>query len=155
MRRRNLPKRSSPTCLARRLFVSLVVSLVAFCLPYPAAWAWLGDSANDAEMASAEKTSIKYEYRDIYLTQNRVCKACRYEWMDKDPGNARVRLVNRAGQASIVPSKQIIGIDRHPIVRKIYLKSLYGIGLPGPIIVPAAFEDGNDYVCKYCDTFNR
>lgn len=93
----------------------------------------------------------KVEYKDIYLTEDRVCKACRAEWLD----DKKVRLVNRAGFASIVPVKVVIGIDRHPFVRKTLMKSLHGIGLPGPILVPAAFEDANDYVCKYCDSFNK
>ena len=93
----------------------------------------------------------KADYKDIYLFGNGVCKACQVEWVDK----AHVRLVNRAGMVAIVPVKAVIGIDRHPFMRKALLTSLHGIGLPGPLIVPAAFEDANDYVCKYCDSFNR
>ena len=93
----------------------------------------------------------KVEYKDIYLTNNRVCKACRWEWVDKK----HVRLINRAGKFSDLSAKEVIGMDRHPIIRRAYLHTLYGIGLPGPIIVPAAFADGNDYVCKYCDSFGR
>ena len=93
----------------------------------------------------------KVEYKDIYLSENRVCKACRWEWVDKK----KVRLVNRAGLASIVPARQVIAMDRYPLGRKIMQVSLHGIGLPGPVLVPAAFDDGNDYVCKYCDSFNH
>jgi hypothetical protein len=78
-------------------------------------------------------------YKDIYLTQE---------------SRTQVRLTNRLGHSTLVKPEEIIGIDRHPVLRKLTLKSLHGIGLPGPIIVPAAFEDANDYVCKYCDAFH-
>jgi len=107
----------------------------------------------------------KYEYKDIYLTENRVCKACRLEWLDpvrdkadisRAVGNkSAVKLINRAGQASIVLAKEVLGIDRHPILRKAMLHSLRGVGLPGEVLVPSAFDDGNDFVCKYCDSFHR
>jgi hypothetical protein len=90
-------------------------------------------------------------YKDIYLTDNRVCKACTWTWENKQ----QVRLTNRQGNSTLVSPKEVIGIDQHPIIRKITLKSLSGIGLPGPIIVPAAFKDANDYVCKYCDMVGR
>jgi hypothetical protein len=109
---------------------------LAFLLLWPTGQVWAGD---------------KVAYQDIYLSENRVCKSCRLEWVDK----TKVRLVNRAGMASIVPAKAVIGIDNHPIIRRALTTSLHGIGLPGPILAPAAFEDGNDYVCKYCDSFNR
>jgi hypothetical protein len=89
-------------------------------------------------------------YKDIYLTQERVCRACTWAWESR----TQVRLTNRLGHSTLVKPEEIIGIDRHPVLRKLTLKSLHGIGLPGPIIVPAAFEDANDYVCKYCDAFH-
>jgi len=119
-------------------FCLALIGLFCLGLAWSAGWA-------------EEQPDTKVEYKDIYLYQNRVCKACRVEIVNK----TTVRLVNRAGQASIVPAKQLIGMDRHPIFRKLYIHSLYGVGLPGPVLVPAAFEDGNDYVCKYCDMFNR
>ena len=86
-------------------------------------------------------------YKDIYLTKERVCKSCTWAWENKK----QIRLTNRLGHFTLVKPTEIIGIDKHPIMRKLTIKSLHGIGLPGPLIVPAAFEDANDYVCKYCD----
>jgi hypothetical protein len=101
--------------------------------------------------AQEETKPEKYEFKDIYLRENQVCKACRLEWVD----NKRVKLINRAGQAAIVPAGQVLGIDRHPIIRKAMLHSLHGVGLPGEVLVPAAFDEGDDFVCKYCDSFNK
>ena len=87
------------------------------------------------------------EFTDIYLTENRVCKACRWENED----GQRVRLTNRNGDRVLVKQKEILGVDRHPVWRKLIYNSLHGIGLPGPVIVPNAFEDGREYACKYCE----
>lgn len=89
------------------------------------------------------------EFKDIYLTENRVCKACRWEIAD----DYHTRLTNRNGERIVVKNNEVLGMDRHPVWRKLIDKSLHGIGLPGPVIVPSAFEDGRDYACKYCDTF--
>lgn len=88
----------------------------------------------------------KVEYHDIYLTENRVCKACRWEIVNE----RHVRLTNRDGHRIVVRNEELVGIDKHPFWRKAISKSLHGIGLPGPVIVPGAFEDGFDYTCKYC-----
>jgi hypothetical protein len=87
------------------------------------------------------------EFKDIYLIENRVCKACRWEALD----DQHVRLTNRNGDRVVVKQKEILGIDRHPVWRKLIYNSLHGIGLPGPVIVPNAFEDGWEYACKYCE----
>jgi hypothetical protein len=89
----------------------------------------------------------KHRYRDIYLTEDRVCKACRWELL----AQGQVRLTNRQGVSSIVAAREIIGVDQHPWGRRLFLKGLYGTGLAGKVIVPYAFEDGQDFVCKYCD----
>ena len=86
-------------------------------------------------------------YRDIYLTEDRVCKGCQWELLPE----RKVQLTNRLGEHTVVRSKEIIGIDTHPWNRKLLVKSLRGVGLPGKVIVPYAFEDGQDFVCKYCD----
>lgn len=87
------------------------------------------------------------KYQDIYLTEERVCKACTWTLLPK----GQVQLSNRLGKSSIVAAKEIIGVDEHPFGRKIMLKSLNGIGLPAKVVVPFAFKDGQDFVCKYCD----
>lgn len=86
-------------------------------------------------------------YRDVYLTENRICKACTGRWLN----DHEVELSNRKGEVTVVPSQAIIGIDNHPLARKTFLKSLHGIGLPAKVIVPYAFPDAKDFVCKYCD----
>jgi hypothetical protein len=97
---------------------------------------------------AAEKAA---SYKDIYLTENRVCKDCTWEWANKK----QVKLINRAGQATLVLPKEILGIDTHPIIRRLTLKSIHGVGKAGPEIVPAAFDNANDIVCKYCDAVGR
>ncbi len=87
------------------------------------------------------------EYKDIYLTENRVCKACRWEAVDA----RSIRLTNRRGDRIVVHPGEVLGMDRHPVWRKLIHKSLSGVGLPGKIIVPGAFEDGRDFACKYCE----
>ncbi len=106
-------------------YASLVIILTSLSLP----------------MAMAE------EYKDIYLTENRVCKACRWEPVDTQ----LVRLTNRNGDRIVVHTGEVLGMDRHPFWRKMIYKSLVGVGLPGKIIVPGAFDDGNEFACKYCD----
>ncbi|WP_373533216.1 hypothetical protein [Vampirovibrio sp.] len=92
-------------------------------------------------------TAMAAKYQDVYLNDNRVCKACRLEVVNPDS----VRLTNREGHRVLVKPKDILGIDQHPVWRKLIFSSLHGIGLPGPVIVPNAFEDGRDYACKYCE----
>jgi hypothetical protein len=86
-------------------------------------------------------------YRDFYLKGDRICKRCTGEWADKH----HVRLTNREGHTTIVPSREIIGVDLHPAGRKLFRKSLHGTGLAAKVIVPYAFDDYKDFVCKYCD----
>jgi hypothetical protein len=88
----------------------------------------------------------KPEYHDIYLTDNRVCRTCTGVWIGKE----RVQLTNRQGERILVNATDIVGVDRHPFARKLLTKSLYGIGLSGAVIVPYAFDDWQDYICKYC-----
>ena len=86
-------------------------------------------------------------YHDILLTENRVCKTCRWEVAD----DRHVRLINRNGDRIVVENQEVLGVDDHPFWRKAIYKSVHGIGLPGPIIVPSAFDEGRDFVCKYCN----
>lgn len=94
---------------------------------------------------SAQAEKIKYY--DLYLTNNRVCKKCTWEWIDA----RRVQISNRQGQSAIVEGSEILAYDNHPFLRKVFVKGVHGVGLPGPVIVPYAFDDYKDYVCKYCD----
>ncbi len=86
-------------------------------------------------------------YRDIYLTEERICRSCSGRWID----DKRLELANRQGEKAIIASKDIIGIDKHPVARRILTRSLHGIGLSAKIVVPYAFEDWEEFVCKYCN----
>lgn len=109
----------------------IMLLLLAFLLPLQPAFA-----------------TDKVIYKDIYLTQNRVCRSCTWEWQAKD---RKILLINRSGQATLVKPKEILGMDTHPIVRRLMLKSLHGVGKAGIDIVPGAFDEANDVFCKYCD----
>ncbi len=86
--------------------------------------------------AWAESQSIKPA--DIYLTQDRVCRKCLWEVVDAD----HVRLTNLSGVKGVYPLREILGVDTHPALRKWIYHSAHGIGVPGPILVPDAFDDG-------------
>lgn len=107
----------------------------------------------------AQAMTPKTRFLDIYLMNDRVCRSCTWEWVTTENPRGekqkQVKLTNREGHEVIVKPQEIIGADIHPILRKLTLKSLNGIGLPGSIIAPEAFEDANDYTCKYCDAVGR
>jgi len=96
--------------------------------------------------AEAKERDSAKKYYDVYLTDGEICKKCRTEKMDGD----HIRLTNAQGAWTILPMKRFIGIDYHPSVRKLLNHSLHNIGPKGPEIVPYAFENMNDYVCRYC-----
>jgi hypothetical protein len=100
-----------------------------------------------SQAEEARDTGTKNGYHDIYLTENRVCRKCTATRISPE----QVQLINRQGERITVPINTILGVDRHPVVRKLLVRSLHGVGNPGPEIVPYAFEDWNEYVCKYCD----
>lgn len=89
----------------------------------------------------------KVVYQDIYLTEDRVCKKCHWEWVDRE----HVALTDMAGKRALVKPDEIIGIDTHPRLRRLFLKGLRGTGLGGKIIVPYPYDDAKDFICKYCD----
>ncbi|HEY9688125.1 MAG TPA: hypothetical protein V6C52_14215 [Coleofasciculaceae cyanobacterium] len=123
---------------ARTLGWAMAVAMLALILPY-----------NAAPEAMAE-TGNKKAYYDIYLTEDRVCEACTGQWIN----NHQVALTNRQGERAIVESKEIIGVDNHPLVRKLFSKSLHETGLAAKVIVPDAFDDWEQFVCKYCKEFD-
>lgn len=79
---------------------------------------------------------------DIYLTENRVCKKCVGRVLN-DPAatEALVELKNKKGDTGVYRLSEIIGVDNHPVARKLFLQSLHGIGFPAQIIVPQGFDD--------------
>ncbi len=99
-------------------------------------------------LALAEKKPV---YKDIYLSENRVCKSCTWQWAEK----GQVMLINRAGEATLVKPDEILGMDTHPIIRKLLTKSLHGVNEAGPVIVPAAFDNANEIWCNNCDYLGK
>lgn len=88
-----------------------------------------------------------YQYQTLVLTDNRICKACRVEPVDAE----HVQLIDPAGNRITICTKEILGVDRHPFWRKTLSYMAHGVGLPGMLIVPGAFQNAKEYVCKYCD----
>jgi len=54
-------------------------------------------------------------YKDVYLTHQRICEQCEVVYVSR----TRVRLRNKDEQVTFVHSHEIIGVDEHPIKRKI------------------------------------
>ncbi len=79
---------------------------------------------------------------DIYLTGDRVCKKCVGRYINQN----EVELVNKKGQRGVYAANEIIGLDTHPIARKLFLHSVHEIGLPARIIVPQAFDNEPKYL---------
>jgi hypothetical protein len=79
---------------------------------------------------------------DIYLTSDRVCKKCIGRYINQN----QVELVNKKGQRGVYAANEIVGLDTHPIARKLFLHSLHEIGLPARIIVPQAFDNEPKYL---------
>jgi hypothetical protein len=77
--------------------------------------------------------------KDIYLTEDRVCKRCTWAWEDANTKDWVV-LTNKGGLATRVRPQEILGIDTHPFVRRFLLKSVEGVGLPGRVILPQATD---------------
>jgi hypothetical protein len=73
----------------------------------------------------------------FFLTDNRICRKCYWRLI----GNDYVELSNEDGIRATYHRDQIIGIDTHPLFRRIHRKGITGVGLPGRIIVPQAFDD--------------
>lgn len=74
---------------------------------------------------------------DIYLSGNRICKKCTARYL----GNNEVELRNRKGETGVYPLWEVQGVDTHPFARRFWGASFRGVGLPGRIIVPQAFDD--------------
>lgn len=102
--------------------------------------------------AMAEKRANQPKYYDIYLSGDRVCEKCTWRLLprrDKEEVQL-VELINREGASGVYPAADIIGVDANPLMRKLLLKGVAGMGLAGEIIVPQAFENVKDHTCKYC-----
>ncbi len=73
----------------------------------------------------------------FYLTGNRICRKCYWRHAE----NGRVELSNKAGITATYDRSELIGVDNHPIFRRLFRKGIHGVGLPGRVIVPTAFDD--------------
>jgi hypothetical protein len=65
---------------------------------------------------------------DVYLTFRRVCRACHLE----EVGNQKVRLTNSKGHSVVVYAHEILGVDEHPVQRKVldhFLHHLHPISM--------------------------
>ncbi len=89
----------------------------------------------------------KLAYHDVYLLDNQVCRKCSGAWINA----GQVELTNRQGDRTIVYARDILGVDTHPVFRKILIHSIQNVGLAGPEIAPYAFANWDKYACKYCD----
>ena len=77
------------------------------------------------------------KYYDIYLTDNRVCKKCAWQVIDAN----RVELVSRkTGKRGIYHPSEIMGVDKHPIARRLFKKAVHGSGYAGKVIDPDAYD---------------
>lgn len=97
-----------------------------------------------SSLFAEERPSAPVGPVDIYLTEGRVCKKCVGRWLN----GSQVELVNRQGLRGVYRSDEIVGVDRHPIARKLLMKSIYGQGLPGRVLFPRLYqnsETGLDY----------
>ncbi|MBX2861876.1 MAG: hypothetical protein KTR14_11630 [Vampirovibrio sp.] len=87
-------------------------------------------------------------YYDVYLTGGRVCRQCTWRVLNQ----TQVELTNRGGIRGVYPRIDILGVDDHPVLRKVYQQHLQGIGLPARVLVPQAFEDEDRL--RYYETQN-
>lgn len=116
--------------------------------PMPAllvALLWLGLSEGSAgwaetpppmDKAHASK-SLKAKPMDIYLLGDRICRQCTLRWVGPDT----VELSDRQGRTGFYPAREITDLETHPVLRRLLYKSIHGVGLPGPILLPQAFEE--------------
>ena len=83
------------------------------------------------------RAADKIRYYDIYLTGNRLCKQCVWRVIDR----THVELVSsRTGERGIYSPAEILGVTAHPVLRKLFYKSIHGVGLSGQINAPEAFD---------------
>ena len=83
---------------------------------------------------------------DIYLTRDRVCRRCVGEALNATD----VRLTNERGWRTVVSRQEVLGVDAHPRIRRLLFRSLHNIGPAGTALVPYAFENAQDFLCKFC-----
>ncbi len=86
----------------KRLKILKMLCLGIFCLSFFSAMSLL---------VRAEKAP----YYDVYLTYRRICRNC---WVQPISAT-HVRLVNQAGEAEIVLARDVLGVDEHPVQRKV------------------------------------
>lgn len=76
---------------------------------------------------------------DVYLTFRRVCRACRIEVLE----HHKVELTNPQGHSVVVYVHEILGIDEHPVQRKVldhFLHNLHPISME--VLLPEGHYGG-------------
>ena len=94
-------------------------------------------------LALAEKAP----YYDVYLTFRRICRACCMQPVS----STHVRLVNQAGEEELVLVRDILGVDEHPVQRKVlehFTKHLNPISMHY-LLPDAHFGVENDFYGHY------
>lgn len=118
----------------KRLKILKMLCLGIFCLSFFSAMSLL---------VRAEKAP----YYDVYLTFRRICRACCMQAVS----STHVRLVNQAGEAEIVLVRDILGVDEHPVQRKVlehFTKHLNPISMHY-LLPDAHFGVENDFYGHY------
>ena len=75
-------------------------------------------------------------YQDVYLTHRRVCRQCRIEVA----GPQSCRLINQAGLSERVLTRDILGVDVHPVQRKILDHLIHNLN---PTTMDVLFPDSH------------
>jgi hypothetical protein len=86
---------------------------------------------------------------DVYMTDGQVCYRCHFAgWVNSQ----QLMLQDAYQRQYVVAPRQILGVQKHPILAKLFLTSIRNQGvdeLPGRIIVPQAFTDEKQPPLKY------
>lgn len=70
------------------------------------------------------------------------CPKCRlYPCKTADNTPPVVQLIDPKGRSIMVHPNRIAGVDDNPLLNWLLWHSAHGVGLPGRVIVPRAFED--------------
>lgn len=99
-------------------------------------WGIFGGSIDWAETPPPLDKSPASNPMDIYLLGDRICRHCTLRWVGPDT----VELRDRQGRTGVYPAREITDMETHPALRRLLYKSVHGVGLPGPILVPQAFD---------------
>ena len=123
-----------------RFHITGLLALAVLLAGVPCVWLPV---AVDAKRLMPAGNDVRYY--DIYLNDNRVCRACAAYWSGPD----QVILVNRAGHSVSVRGMDILGADTQPIKRRFLEAVLKNTDLPGRVIVPQWYDPLQDWRDSY------